>query len=82
MNAHARIIQCQISVFDPPAHISMVASLKLFCFHGRMRTNSMTCIAASERSGSLITTDRILEDLTLEERLDAMVDRAMRRLAK
>ena len=33
-------------------------------------------------AAEFITTDRILEDLTLEERLDAMVDRAMRRLAK
>jgi hypothetical protein len=29
-----------------------------------------------------IATDRIIEDLTLEERLDAVVDRAMRRLAQ
>jgi hypothetical protein len=32
--------------------------------------------------GGELSTDRILEDLTLEERLDAMVDRAMRRLAQ
>jgi hypothetical protein len=35
VNAHARIISWQISVFDLPAHISMVASLKLFYFRGR-----------------------------------------------
>ena len=29
-----------------------------------------------------MTTDRIIEDIALEERLDAMVDRAMRRLAQ
>jgi hypothetical protein len=34
------------------------------------------------KAAEFITTDRILEDLTLEERLDAMVDRAMRRLAQ
>lgn len=32
------------------------------------------------KAAEFITTDRILEDLALEERLDAMVDRAMRRL--
>jgi hypothetical protein len=34
------------------------------------------------KAAEFITTDRIIEDLTLEERLDAMVDRAMRRLAQ
>jgi hypothetical protein len=34
------------------------------------------------KAGEFITTDRILEDLALEERLDTMVDRAMRRLAQ
>ena len=34
------------------------------------------------KAAEFITTDRILEDLDLEERLDAMVDRAMRRLAQ
>ena len=34
------------------------------------------------KAAEFITTDRILEDLNLEERLDAMVDRAMRRLAQ
>jgi hypothetical protein len=34
------------------------------------------------KAAEFITTDRILEDLVLEERLDAMVDRAMRRLAQ
>jgi hypothetical protein len=34
------------------------------------------------KAAGFITTDRILEDLDLEERLDAMVDRAMRRLAQ
>ena len=34
------------------------------------------------KAAEFITTDRILEDLGLEERLDAMVDRAMRRLAQ
>jgi hypothetical protein len=34
------------------------------------------------KAAEFITTDRILEDLTLEERLDTMVDRAMRRLAQ
>jgi hypothetical protein len=34
------------------------------------------------KAAEFITTDRILEDITLEERLDAMVDRAMRRLAQ
>jgi hypothetical protein len=34
------------------------------------------------KAAEFITTDRILEDLALEERLDAMVDRAMRRLAQ
>ena len=34
------------------------------------------------KAAEFITTDRILEDLALEERLDAMVDRATRRLAQ
>jgi len=34
------------------------------------------------KAAEFITADRILEDLALEERLDAMVDRAMRRLAQ
>ena len=34
------------------------------------------------KAAEFITTDRILEDIALEERLDAMVDRAMRRLAQ
>jgi hypothetical protein len=34
------------------------------------------------KAAEFITADRILEDLNLEERLDAMVDRAMRRLAQ
>jgi hypothetical protein len=34
------------------------------------------------KAADFITTDRILEDLDLEERLDAMADRAMRRLAQ
>lgn len=34
------------------------------------------------KAAEFITTDRIIEDITLEERLDAMVDRAMRRLAQ
>jgi hypothetical protein len=34
------------------------------------------------KAAEFITTDRIIEDLMLEERLDAMVDRAMRRLAQ
>src|SRR5258705_13624701 len=34
------------------------------------------------KAAEFITTDRILEDLDLEERLDAMADRAMRRLAQ
>jgi hypothetical protein len=34
------------------------------------------------KAAEFITTDRIIEDLTLEERLDAVIDRAMRRLAQ
>ena len=34
------------------------------------------------KAAEFITTDRIVEDIALEERLDAMVDRAMRRLAQ
>lgn len=34
------------------------------------------------KAAQFITTDRILEDLALEERLDTMIDRAMRRLAQ
>jgi hypothetical protein len=34
------------------------------------------------KAAEFITTDRIIEDIALEERLDAMVDRAMRRLAQ
>ena len=34
------------------------------------------------KAAEFIATDRIIEDLTLEERLDTVVDRAMRRLAQ
>jgi hypothetical protein len=34
------------------------------------------------KAAEFITTDRILEDRALEERLDVMEDRAMRRLAQ
>jgi hypothetical protein len=34
------------------------------------------------KAAAFITTDRIIEDLVLEERLDAMIDRAIRRLAQ
>ena len=34
------------------------------------------------KAAEFITVDRILEDIALEERLDAMVDRAVRRLAQ
>ncbi|MDP2354556.1 MAG: hypothetical protein Q8M31_00630 [Beijerinckiaceae bacterium] len=34
------------------------------------------------KAAEFMTTDRIIEDIALEERLDAMVDRAMRRLAQ
>jgi hypothetical protein len=34
------------------------------------------------KAAEFITPDRILEDIGLEERLDAIVDRAMRRLAQ
>jgi hypothetical protein len=46
----------------------------------RAETDSPDHLAA--KAAEFITTDRILEDLALEERLDAMVDRAMRRLAQ
>lgn len=46
----------------------------------RAQMDSPDYLAA--KAAEFITTDRILEDLTLEERLDAMVDRAMRRLAQ
>jgi len=34
------------------------------------------------KAAEFITADQILEDIALEERLDTMVDRAMRRLAQ
>ena len=46
----------------------------------RAQMDSPDYLAA--KAAEFITTDRTLEDLTLEERLDAMVDRAMRRLAQ
>jgi hypothetical protein len=46
----------------------------------RSKMESPDYLAA--KAAEFITTDRILEDLALEERLDAMVDRAMRRLAQ
>jgi hypothetical protein len=42
-------------------------------------TNPANLVA---KAAAFITTERILEDLMLEERLDAMIDRAIRRLAQ
>jgi hypothetical protein len=46
----------------------------------RPEMESADFLAATPQSS--LRPDRILEDLALEERLDAMVDRAMRRLAQ
>ena len=48
----------------------------------RARAESESPDHLAAKAAGFITTDRFLEDLNLEERLDAMVDRAMRRLAK
>ncbi len=48
----------------------------------RARTEMDSPDHLAAKAAEFITTDRILEDLTLEERLDSMVDRAMRRLAQ
>ena len=48
--------------------------------HARSEMDSPGFLAA--KAAEFITTDRIIEDLTLEERLDAVIDRAMRRLAQ
>jgi hypothetical protein len=54
---------------------------------GSPRTLKLVLISTRQpvraaKAAEFITTDRILEDLVLEERLDAMVDRAMRGLAQ
>ncbi len=48
----------------------------------RARAESESPDHLAAKAAGFITTDRFLEDLNLEERLDAMVDRAMRRLAQ
>lgn len=48
----------------------------------RARAEMESPVYLAAKAAEFITTDRILEDLVLEERLDAMVDRAMRRLAQ
>jgi hypothetical protein len=45
----------------------------------RARAEMDTPDYLAAKAAEFITADRILEDLALEERLDAMVDRAMRR---
>jgi hypothetical protein len=55
-----------------------VGEVLLPCARAEMESPDHLAAKAAE----FITADRILEDLNLEERLDTMVDRAMRRLAQ
>jgi hypothetical protein len=48
----------------------------------RVRAEMGSTVNLAAKAASFITTDRIIEDLVLEERLDAMIDRAIRRLAQ
>ena len=48
----------------------------------RARAEMETPDYLAAKAAGFMTTDRIIEDIALEERLDAMVDRAMRRLAQ
>jgi hypothetical protein len=48
----------------------------------RVRAEMGSPVNLAAKAAAFITTDRIIEDLMLEERLDAMIDRAIRRLAQ
>ncbi|MEH2483574.1 hypothetical protein V1282_006931 [Nitrobacteraceae bacterium AZCC 2146] len=48
----------------------------------RVRAEMGSTVNLAAKAASFITTDRIIEDLMVEERLDAMIDRAIRRLAQ
>jgi len=48
----------------------------------RVRAEITSPVNLAAKAAAFITTDRIIEDLMLEERLDAMIDRAIRRLAQ
>jgi hypothetical protein len=48
----------------------------------RVRAEMSSPVNLAAKAAAFITTDRIIEDLMLEERLDGMIDRAIRRLAQ
>jgi len=48
----------------------------------RVRAEMGSPVNLAAKAAAFITTDRIIEDLMLEERLDGMIDRAIRRLAQ
>jgi hypothetical protein len=48
----------------------------------RVRAEMTSPVNLAAKAAAFITTDRIIEDLILEERLDGMIDRAIRRLAQ
>ena len=48
----------------------------------RVRAEMASPVNLAAKAAAFITTDRIIEDLVLEERLDAMIDRTIRRLAQ
>jgi hypothetical protein len=48
----------------------------------RVRAEMASPVNLAAKAAAFITTDRIIEDLILEERLDGMIDRAIRRLAQ
>jgi hypothetical protein len=48
----------------------------------RVRAGMASPVNLAAKAAAFITTDRIIEDLILEERLDGMIDRAIRRLAQ
>ena len=48
----------------------------------RVRAEMASPVNLAAKAAAFITTDRIIEDLVLEERLDGMIDRAIRRLAQ
>jgi hypothetical protein len=48
----------------------------------RVRAEMIGPVHLAAKAAAFLTADRIIADLTLEERLDAMIDRAIRRLAQ
>jgi len=68
-----------------PSSIEWVRAIKTYVDNVMLpaaRARAGSGNAAAGKAAEFLTTDRVLEDLAAEERLDAMIDRAIRRLSQ